>query len=53
MKKETFRLSFIALIMLILLGFMLSSCYRGGYGCHGNSRSMTGEGHYKKYSRLN
>jgi len=26
----------------------LSSCFRGGYGCKGNSRSMTGEGHYKR-----
>jgi hypothetical protein len=30
----------------------LSSCFRGGYGCKGNSRSMTGEGMHKRGSRL-
>jgi hypothetical protein len=39
------------IIIAIVLG-TLSSCYRGGYGCHGNSRSMTGEGHHKRGVRF-
>lgn len=43
------KILFISLILIIAL----SSCYRGGFGCKGNSRSITGEGMHKRYSRLN
>jgi hypothetical protein len=39
----------IALVLLVLVG---TSC-RTGYGCRGNSRTMTGEGMFKRGSRLN
>lgn len=41
------------IIIAIVLGITLSSCYRGGYGCKGNSRSMTGEGMFKRGVRFN
>jgi len=43
------------IVLLVLVTFViggLSSCFRGGYGCHGNSRTMTGEGMFKRGSRL-
>ena len=39
------------IVMLVVVTFViggLSSCYRGGYGCKGNSRTMTGEGMFKR-----
>ena len=42
---------FVAIIVTMLIT-ALSSC-RTGYGCHGNSRTMTGEGMFKRGSRLN
>jgi hypothetical protein len=41
------------IIIAIVLGITLSSCYRGGFGCHGNSRTMTGEGMRKRGVRFN
>lgn len=40
----------IVLVTFVIGG--LSSCFRGGYGCKGNSRTMTGEGMFKRGSRL-
>ena len=44
-------------LILILIGAILilelTSCYTTGYGCRGKSRSMTGEGMWKRGSRLN
>jgi len=39
--------------LICMLVYALCSCSRNGYGCRGNSSSMTGEGHYKRGSRLN
>ena len=39
--------------LICMLVFAMTSCRTSGYGCKGNSRSMTGEGHYKRGSRLN
>ena len=39
------------LVLIAVVSFAvisLSSCFRGGYGCHGNSRTMTGDGMYKR-----
>lgn len=40
-------------LFAIITALLLQSCYSTGYGCHGNSRSMTGEGMFKRGSRLN
>ena len=39
--------------LICMVCYALTSCSHDGYGCRGNSRSMTGEGHYKRGSRLN
>lgn len=52
MKKLTSLVIATIIVGIIVFSLMLSSCATG-YGCHGNSKSMTGEGHYKRYSRLN
>jgi hypothetical protein len=49
--KANFQLLGILLLSLIILS--MTSCFKGGYGCKGNSRSMTGEGMWKRGSRLN
>jgi hypothetical protein len=47
---NTMSVLILAFVVIILL---LSSCRTSGYGCHGNSRTMTGEGMFKRGSRLN
>jgi len=42
----------LATLAIIFISSM-SSCSRNGYGCRGNSRTMTGEGMWKRGSRLN
>jgi len=42
---------FLAIAIVSLIAVFMSSC-RTGYGCHGNSRTMTGEGMFKRGSRL-
>jgi hypothetical protein len=49
--KANFQLLGILLLSLIILA--MTSCRTSGYGCKGNSRSMTGEGMWKRGSRLN
>lgn len=41
--KGVTSLLIIALICVLMLAF-LSGCSHNGYGCHGDSRTMTGEG---------
>ena len=43
---------FVAILATMIIT-ALSSCRTTGYGCHGNSRTMTGEGMWKRGSRLN
>ena len=51
-KKEVKGLSII--LGIILLSFVIlifASCSHKGYGCTGRSRTMTGEGMHKRYTR--
>lgn len=46
-------ITFALALLAIFLISSFSSCSRNGYGCKGNSRTMTGEGMWKRGSRLN
>ena len=51
-EKEVRGLSII--LGVILLSFVIlifASCSHKGYGCTGRSKTMTGDGYYKKYTR--
>lgn len=49
-KKETRGLSIILGIVILsfIVVILTSSCSHNGYGCHGRSKSITGEGTRKK-----
>ena len=50
--KATIITVLLAMLAVIFIS-SISSCSRNGYGCRGNSRTMTGEGMWKRGSRLN
>jgi hypothetical protein len=50
--KSIIITAILATLAIIFISSM-SSCSRNGYGCRGNSRTMTGEGMWKRGSRLN
>lgn len=50
--KATIITALLAILAIVFIS-SLSSCSRNGYGCRGNSRTMTGEGMFKRGSRLN